>query len=298
MIRKDVVLGMSIGGVLLALVVVYVVIQKTGRTAAPGVNPGVAQAEGGGLTNDPQPSPAADPPRPIINDITHPAGPTGPAATPGKTTGSPKPDDSWSARLYGKLDPRNTLEQNGMLSQTPSAPAAPIAPAAPAGADPSNAAPATGSAPARTHVIQKNETLSSIAAVVYGSANYYPYLLRANPTLDPTRLKPGATINIPDISEVRPAVPTGSMSGPSTGPSTRPMAALAPDVVIDPAREYVVESGDSLHKIALKLYGKVAMVDKIYELNKEAIGPDKARLRLHMVLKLPQPPVATPATQQ
>jgi LysM repeat protein len=250
---------------------------------------GASQSEAGGLPTDPQPSPAADPPRPIVSDILHPA--AGPTATPGKAAGNPKQDDSWSARLYGKLDPGNTLQQNGMVTQTP---AAPIPSAASPAPDPSSATPAPTAATARTHVIQKNETFSSIAAAAYGSANYYPYLLRANPTMDPNHLKTGAVINLPDISEVRPA----NLAGPTTGPSTRPMAVLTADPVVDPAREYVVESGDSLNKIALKLYGKAAMVDKIYELNKEAIGPDKARLKLHMVLKLPQPPVAIPATQQ
>jgi nucleoid-associated protein YgaU len=61
---------------------------------------------------------------------------------------------------------------------------------------------------------------------------------------------------------------------------------------VDPRSEYRVQSGDSLHKIAVKLYGKIDMVDKIYELNKAAIGPNKAKLKLGMVLKLPEAPVA------
>ena len=51
-----------------------------------------------------------------------------------------------------------------------------------------------------------------------------------------------------------------------------------------------MQSGDSLHKISMKLYGKIDMVQKIYDLNKSAIGDNPAKLKLGQVLKLPQPP--------
>ena len=42
----------------------------------------------------------------------------------------------------------------------------------------------------------------------------------------------------------------------------------------------------------MKLYGNIRMVDKLYELNKNAIGADPAKLKLGMILKLPSSAVA------
>lgn len=150
-------------------------------------------------------------------------------------------------------------------------------PSAPA---PSAAAPAAG---ARVHVIQRNETLSSIAAAAYGSANYYPHILRANPDLNPERLQIGTKIVLPESSEVRP-------DGSSVPTRQRQAAA-------DPTAEYRVVSGDSLYRISMKLYRTPKHVDEIYELNKQTIGSDPSRLRTDMVLKLPLPPNATASSR-
>jgi nucleoid-associated protein YgaU len=61
---------------------------------------------------------------------------------------------------------------------------------------------AAASAGSRTHVVQRGESFATIAAAVYGNAAYYPHLLRANPNVDPKKLKPGMTVNIPDPAEV------------------------------------------------------------------------------------------------
>jgi len=69
------------------------------------------------------------------------------------------------------------------------------------------------------------------------------------------------------------------------GNSAKPAVALS-------AKEYAVQADDSLYKISMKLYGKGDKVDAIYELNKEKIGSDPARLKVGMVLKLPEAPSA------
>jgi His/Glu/Gln/Arg/opine family amino acid ABC transporter permease subunit len=70
----------------------------------------------------------------------------------------------------------------------------------------------------------------------------------------------------------------------------------APEVRIDTTRQYKVQQNDSLYKIASKLYGKGTMADKLYERNKAAIGPDPKRLKLGMILDLPEAPLAGPAS--
>jgi nucleoid-associated protein YgaU len=56
-----------------------------------------------------------------------------------------------------------------------------------------------------------------------------------------------------------------------------------------------VQPGDSLHKIALQLYGQSTKADRIYQLNKQMIGDDPHRLKVGQVLQLPDPPAAQPS---
>ena len=62
---------------------------------------------------------------------------------------------------------------------------------------------------------------------------------------------------------------------------------------VDPKTEYRVQGSDNLFKISIKLYHSPNKVDTIYQLNKTTIGADPAKLKLNMVLKLPEPPVET-----
>jgi len=323
--RKDVILGMSIGGVLLAIVVVYLLIAPGSKPKGNGVDLGagpVAEA-GGDQADTPTTQPSADPSKALTSDTLHDSGHAAyqsGVSQPGKT---PDPTKSHPAsHIGGSVVIAKTPEENRSLrANTPSdsmlagvtvthtpfdnpgvgAPADPVQPIAAAGSG-SASTPAAETPAKRTHVVQKGETLSSIAAVAYGSANFYPYILRANPTLNPNRMRPGTTITLPDVAEVRP--PQSGAATTADAPTTRdstgaPVAHVVSMAAnVDPTREYVVQSGDSLHRIAIKLYGKIGMVDKIYDLNKESIGPDKARLKLHMVLKLPQPPIVVAASQQ
>jgi nucleoid-associated protein YgaU len=128
----------------------------------------------------------------------------------------------------------------------------------------------------RTHTVQQGETLSAIAAAAYGSASAYPHIMRANPEVDPNRLRPGTVLQLPDPAAVRP-----DMTTPAGGAGEAP---------IDSSREYRVQENDSLYRISMKLYGRGDQVDAIYELNRDAIGSNPDRLKLNMVLKLPEPP--------
>jgi len=361
MMRKDVKLGLAIGGVLLAVVVVYALVgtgSKTSETGGAGI---VTEDTSGAGTNSTASAPprtneltkAPDPaPAPSTADAskpTHEPTPGGsstiaaekpqPPTTAPSMAGSGatdaiasaatgnKPGHDANADLWDKT--LNTGEL--MMSQTP-APVNPNIPGggvdrrtddAPAGdkqphdsaarasgpstpthsadraadratgsteshpsylstsADP---APSTSSR-ATTHVVQKDETLALISKAIYGSPNYYPHIIRANPGLDPKKLKPGMTINIPPMSEVKPSSngEPGSAGGSSTASNGQP---------IDPHTQYRVEQNDTLERIAIKLYGKREMKDKIAELNKQSL-PDPNKLKLHQVLQLPEPPTQT-----
>jgi nucleoid-associated protein YgaU len=131
-----------------------------------------------------------------------------------------------------------------------------------------------------THVVRSGDTLSSIAQAAYGSAAYYPHILRANPTANPNNLKLGTVLTLPKVDEVKATdTPREHVSG---------VASINQDVKIDTTHQYRVQSGDSLYKISLKVYGKSTSVEKIYDLNKGTIGSDPKKLKLGMVLELPE----------
>ena len=64
---------------------------------------------------------------------------------------------------------------------------------------------------------------------------------------------------------------------------------------VDPKLEYRIQSGDSLARISQRLYGAENKVEALYNANREAIGPDREKLKLGMVLRLPEPPTSTPS---
>jgi nucleoid-associated protein YgaU len=144
------------------------------------------------------------------------------------------------------------------------------------------AAPAVGKSAEGTHVVQSGDTLSSIAIDAYGSAAYYPHILRANPTVNPNNLKLGTTLILPKADEVKAMAAVGSERSAGVA------ASVVQDIKIDPKTQYQVQSGDSLYKISLKVYGKSTFVEKIYEKNKAIIGSDPKKLKLGMILELPE----------
>ena len=123
--------------------------------------------------------------------------------------------------------------------------------------------------------MQKGETLSSIAEVAYGDASLYTIIQKANPNLDPKHLRVGLTINLPEAQ-------TAAHREGGTATSSRGS--------FDPAKEYKVQPGDSLEKIAQKLYGDSQKWDRIYQANRTRIGPNPHRLKAETVITLPDPP--------
>lgn len=334
--RKDVKIGIGIGGVLLAVLIVYALVPKTNdsndlartgesESTSDRIDGGATAAHSGSAGQNPHGAAQGTTPAPGARDVVAqaPGGSTGQApdtsapqserdATASSAAGSwdwdkimdsgvipeqarvglvATPDDP-----FATPGPSNTGDdgvvwnqpggQNGTLAGPK--PNSNGAPGAGAAGQSRSVTPPVVAAPkgvTREHVIQQGENLSMIAAVAYGDARLYQEILKANPTLDERKLRPGMTIKIPDPSTF--ATATGAATG------ARP--AVRQEAAIDANTQYRVAQGDSLHKIALKLYGKAAKADALYELNKDKIGDDSSRLKLGMVLKLPDPPTAAAA---
>ena len=148
----------------------------------------------------------------------------------------------------------------------------------------------------KDHTIQRGETFSSIALAAYGDPKYWKEIKKANPAVDDTKLKPGMVVKVPDSASVKAAHTPVAGNQPANGiGGTGSTKVEAP---VDPSREYRVQPSDSLHKIALKLYGKASKADSIYELNREKIGGDSARIKVGMVLKLPEAPTLSPTAKR
>lgn len=294
--RKDVKLGFAIGGVLLAVLIVYVLVVPGSDKPIPAQSKGAEPENvldgtgiaGGGAARDAQSPPAT---APIAGTGTPPNGTDADVFAQRGGAAQPKPEPRWDklldgevpmiAAVGGSVSPIGGGAVRADEIASKRALRDGVIPPTGAGQSPSTQAlnPERGATPAtsRTHVIREGETLSTISATAYGSANLYPHILKANPGLDPAKLKIGQTINLPDIAQAK----NDGIANAATAGAR---------VTVDSNTEYKVAPGDSLYKISVKLYGKSDFSTKIYDLNKAAIGADPAKLKVGSVLKLPQAP--------
>ena len=137
----------------------------------------------------------------------------------------------------------------------------------------------------RTHRITQGETFVSIAKMIYGEERYFKAIERANPSINPSKLKPGVVIQLPGLEEVKQG---GAKSSPGQG-ATRTLASAGPALSAD-GSTYTVQNGDNLYKISRKLYGNGSKEGELYTANKDKIGSDPTRLRIGMVLQVPEKP--------
>ena len=119
-----------------------------------------------------------------------------------------------------------------------------------------------------TYVIQTGDTLYAIAVARYGHARFVQTITKANPSVDPDRLRVGDRLVLPKPEEKKPA-------GAPPEPKRQ--------------KVYVVKGGDTLIGIARQMYGDAAMYPKIYEANKDVLSSLNARLYVGMRLRLPEP---------
>ena len=133
----------------------------------------------------------------------------------------------------------------------------------------------------RTYIVRAGQTLTSIASDLYGDPHAWMLILKANPKLNPSRLRVGAKIQIPDPAAVRPhpavVVPASQV-------------VLADDVTDASApsgQTYRVKPGDTLYRIAKRVLGSGSRSDALFELNRDVIGSNPARLTLGMLLRIP-----------
>jgi nucleoid-associated protein YgaU len=75
---------------------------------------------------------------------------------------------------------------------------------------------------------------------------------------------------------------------PSPSPSGSPRSSATPATATN-SEEYTVEAGDTLRSIAQQVYGDAAQWPRIYDANRETIGPDPDTLNAGTRLRIPRP---------
>lgn len=245
---------LAVGGVILAGMVAYVLL------------PGPKKPSAEELASQVKPeTPATEPTSQPTTAATQAYDPfalpaTAPAAGNSLPTG-PERTDRWSVLDNGPESGRGSRTPAGRETVSPLA-----------GDVESGRGPGTP----KTWKVASGDSLASISTKVYGSPKYAAKIAAANPKANPKHLKAGQTLTLPEIPAAT-GVPAPSSSTPGS-----------PETPALTGKTYKVVSGDSLRKISQKVYGNQGMWEKIYELNKKTIGSDPARLKVGMVLQLPE----------
>ena len=149
------------------------------------------------------------------------------------------------------------------VSGSATSPATPVDPAvAPA--------PVVAKVETREHVIASGDTLERISKKYYDSTMHIGAIEKANPGLDPMRLRVGKKIVIPDVK---------SADGKSLALATDGLDKIAvstPRRSVTPGDSYTVRRGDSLPEIARRAYGKIDRWHEIWIENFDRIeNPDR-----------------------
>jgi nucleoid-associated protein YgaU len=127
----------------------------------------------------------------------------------------------------------------------------------------------------RDYTVRPGDTFQAIARRELGSGEHASAIARANPLLDPTRIRAGQVIRIP--------VDPRNIQGREIATQTthaRPAAI-----------EYTVKSGDTLSGISRDFYGTTAHADHILSANRTVI-PSARQLRAGQIIVIPPPPTS------
>ena len=145
--------------------------------------------------------------------------------------------------------------------------------------------------PDRTYVVKSGDTLTKIAnKELPGKGNVKAILAANKDTLsDANKLKVGMSIKIPAGLPVTPTETVARKSEPKASRSASSMTIEEPKTEkaekTEVADAYTVQTGDTLERIARKLFNDGRKWRALYEWNREQI-PDPSRLRVGQTLRV------------
>lgn len=126
------------------------------------------------------------------------------------------------------------------------------------------------------HIVQPGETYATISLKYFGTSAYSSSIARANPLMSPTSLKPGRAVRVPKDPKNIQGITVTAKEAPRPGESL--------------FAEYIVESGDTLGRIAERVYGDSRFAKLIFEANRNTM-PDEDSLKIGQKLVIPPKPV-------
>lgn len=127
-----------------------------------------------------------------------------------------------------------------------------------------------------SYTVREDDSLWTIAADFYGDAVRWPDIARANPQIDPNRLRIGQTLRMPPRERPPAELPAGRRQRDQERAGW-----------VGSGIEYVVRHGDTLSTIAKAYLGEASQWRAVYEANRATIGGDPDRLKVGMRLRIP-----------
>jgi nucleoid-associated protein YgaU len=134
----------------------------------------------------------------------------------------------------------------------------------------------------RFHVVQPGETIAKIAKIEYPGVGQRAIdaILKANSTVDPSRMSVNTKLLMPDLADVKVAVVNGTDGGRKQPPSESIAAS------IKPGSTYITKKGDSLKDLSKRAYRDGNQWHRIWVENFDAIN-DTDHLQPGTRLKIP-----------
>lgn len=137
------------------------------------------------------------------------------------------------------------------------------------------------------YTVRAGDTLATISMRLYGTRVHAAAVGRANPFMDPNRLKAGRVIRVPkDPSNVQ------GKPLPKPDPRETPQQATGGETAgAGVTKTYTVKAGDTLSGIAQEQYGSSALGTFLFESNRSSLkSPDE--LKVGMKIQIPPRPTA------
>jgi LysM repeat protein len=128
------------------------------------------------------------------------------------------------------------------------------------------------------HIVAPNELMQTIAKRYYGSIDDWTIIAKANPRVDPKKLRPGMVLLIPKDKD--------NIQGKLVGEDTPPGVITTHHETESKVIEYVVRPGDSLSVISQRIYGSSRHARFIYESNRDILRSMDA-ISVGQLLRLP-----------
>jgi len=128
------------------------------------------------------------------------------------------------------------------------------------------------------HIVAPNELMQTIAKRYYGSIDDWTIIAKANPRVDPKKLRPGMVLLIPKDKD--------NIQGKLVGVDTPPGVITTHHETESKVIEYVVRPGDSLSVISQRIYGSSRHARFIFESNRDILRSMDA-ISVGQLLRLP-----------